>query len=62
MTTSDRDMLEMCRQHFAFLGKIAEQSYLYDNQRKRVSPKKVIIEECQAAIDKLNQHLKDTTK
>jgi len=59
--TTDRDMLEICKQHFAFLGKVAQQPYLYHN-KKRVSPKQVIVEECQAAIDRLNQHLNKETK
>lgn len=57
---TDLEMLELCKQHFAFLGKAAEQKYLRDvKTRKLIGAKVVIRDECIAAMARIDAHLKE---
>jgi hypothetical protein len=54
-------MLVLCKQHFAFLGKLSQAPYLYQipkagGKRERVSTRRAIMTECLAAMEKIEAH------
>lgn len=54
---TDSELLELCKQHFAFLGKAAQVTKLRDvKTQKWIGSRKVIEKECVAAIQKINEH------
>lgn len=47
-------LLELCKQHFAFLGRLSQVTKVRDIKTKKwVSSRKVIEEECLAAIKRI---------
>ena len=56
---SDEELLELCKQHFAFLGKASQHVYLRDVKTgKRTTSRKVIENECAIAITRIEEHFK----
>lgn len=52
-------MLELCRLHFAFLGKASQQTYLRNVETgKRITSRQVIQDECLAAIRGIEEHVR----
>lgn len=54
---TDRELLEQCAQHYAFLKRLAESSGPIRSEGKIVSKWQTVAHECQTAHDTVMEHL-----
>lgn len=55
--TTDRELLERCAQHYAFLKRLAESGGPIRSAGKVVSKWQTVAQECKIAHDKVMEHL-----